>query len=75
VIDAILDYRMPEDLLTEYGLPDITDEVKRKILGANSLRMHGLDETRLRAKFVDDEWAKARAAGERRAPWSAVRDG
>jgi uncharacterized protein len=75
VIDAILNYQMPEDLISGYGLPDITDSVKRKILGANFLRMHKLDEAELRARLVDDNWARARAGSERRAGWSAIREG
>jgi uncharacterized protein len=40
LIDMFLDYRMPEDY-TEY--PELTDEVKRKILGLNAARLYDLD--------------------------------
>jgi predicted TIM-barrel fold metal-dependent hydrolase len=40
LIDMFLDYRMPEDF-TEY--PELTDEVKRKILGLNAARLYDLD--------------------------------
>lgn len=69
-IDALLGFEMPEDLL-EDGLPELTQEVKHKILGENYLRMHGIDEGELRAKLADDDWARAREEG-RREPYHAM---
>ena len=33
----------PEDLCAGYGYPQLTDQAKRKILGENLLRLHGMD--------------------------------
>jgi hypothetical protein len=38
-----MDFQIPEDLCTGYGYPQLTDQAKRKILGENLLRLHGLD--------------------------------
>jgi uncharacterized protein len=35
--------QMPEQLQDEYGYPAITDETRRKILGANMARVLGVD--------------------------------
>lgn len=74
VIDALMDFEIPQDLIEGYGLPQITEEHKRKILGANFCRMHGIDVDNLKARIADDQWAKQKANG-RRAPWSAIRNG
>jgi predicted TIM-barrel fold metal-dependent hydrolase len=34
---------LPEDLTTEYGYPPLTEQAKRKILGENLARLHGID--------------------------------
>lgn len=71
-IDGLLSFEMPEDML-EDGLPEITDEIKRNILGANYLRMHGIDEDALRSKLAGDDWERARANGKRE-PYHAMHD-
>jgi len=43
------------------GLPKITEEIKRKILGLNYLRMHGLDVKALAKSIEGDEFAVERA--------------
>lgn len=72
-IEAILDFEMPEDLVTGYGYPRLTGEVKRKILGENLLRLHGIDPAQLRARVTDDEWSRRRAALGDVQPWSHLR--
>ena len=32
-----------EDIVTERGYPQLTDQAKRKILGGNLARLHGID--------------------------------
>jgi hypothetical protein len=46
------------------GLPEITEEVKRKILGLNYLRMHRLDVKALAKSIECDEFAVEREKGK-----------
>jgi len=45
---AFMDFQIPQDLCEGYGYPQLTDQAKRKILGENLLRLHGmtLDEAK-----------------------------
>lgn len=61
---------MPRDLVEGYGFPELTDEVKRKILGQNAARLLGLSEEQTKAIMVSDEYAKPRRLKE---PYSALR--
>jgi hypothetical protein len=54
------------------GLPEITEETKRKILGLNFLRMHGLDAKVLAKKIEGDEFTVERAKGKP-APYATTR--
>jgi predicted TIM-barrel fold metal-dependent hydrolase len=36
-------FQIPEDILEGTGYPQLTDEAKRKILGGNLARLHGID--------------------------------
>ena len=49
-LKAFADFQLPQDLVDGYGYPQLTDQAKRKILGENLLRLHGMDveETRTR---------------------------
>jgi uncharacterized protein len=47
-IDALWRFQIPEDLRKKYGYPDITPEDKRKILGLNSARLHGIKQVAAR---------------------------
>jgi uncharacterized protein len=42
-LNAFRDFSIPQDLCEGYGYPQLTDQAKRKILGENLLRLHGLD--------------------------------
>jgi len=42
-LDAFRDFTIPQDLCEGYGYPQLTDQAKRKILGENLLRLHGMD--------------------------------
>ena len=42
-LKAFWDFELPEDLTTEYGYPPLTVQAKRKILGENLARLHGID--------------------------------
>ena len=34
---------LPQDIVEERGYPQLTDQAKRKILGLNLARLHGMD--------------------------------
>ena len=74
VIEALLDFQIPEDMQAEYGFPAITDEQKRAILGANFCRLHGIDMDTAKAKIADDRWAQQRQTDGLRDPWRTIRD-
>ncbi|MDB5584256.1 MAG: amidohydrolase family protein [Bradyrhizobium sp.] len=46
------------------GLPEITEEIKRNILGLNYLRMHGFDAKVLAKNIEGDEFATERSKGK-----------
>jgi hypothetical protein len=57
-------FQFPEEMRRREGLPEITEEIKRKILGLNYLRMHGLDAKILAKNIAGDQFAIARAKGK-----------
>jgi predicted TIM-barrel fold metal-dependent hydrolase len=57
-------FHFSEEMREREGLPEITEEVKRKILGLNYLRMHGLDPKTIAKNIEGDEFAIARAKGK-----------
>lgn len=73
IIEAFWDFQFSEELQAEYGYPPLTDEVKRKILGENALRMLGKDPEAVRRAVEGDRWAEEKAdLDERPDPWSSV---
>ena len=50
-LDAFWDFELPQDLVEGYGYPQLTEQAKRKILGENLLRLHGLDVEATRARL------------------------
>jgi hypothetical protein len=63
-IRAFADMEMPKDLQERYGYPEITDEIKRKVLGLNFARLMQVDvESKLRELYPDlDRETVAQAA-------------
>jgi predicted TIM-barrel fold metal-dependent hydrolase len=61
VIDAFKAFSIPDDMREKYGYPELTAEVKAKILGRNACRVYGIDgQAALRAAAHDDvAWAAA----------------
>jgi predicted TIM-barrel fold metal-dependent hydrolase len=47
---AFMDFQIPQDLCDGYGYPQLTDQAKRKILGENLLRLHGMNLDEAKAK-------------------------
>ncbi len=41
-IEALWRFQIPEDMRRRYGYPELTPEIKRKILGLNSARLYGM---------------------------------
>jgi hypothetical protein len=41
-IDALWRFQIPEELRRRYGYPELTPEIKRKILGLNSAKLYGI---------------------------------
>jgi predicted TIM-barrel fold metal-dependent hydrolase len=72
LLEAFERFQIPADLVAAHGYPELTDEDRANILGANLLRLHDLDSDLVRARIADDEYAAARAHGDA-APWSGVR--
>jgi uncharacterized protein len=48
---AFQDFQIPQDLCDGYGYPQLTDQAKRKILGENLLRLHGMDVEETKARL------------------------
>ena len=71
-IEAMFDFQMPQDLVEGYGYPQMTKEILTGIMGANFLRMHGIDGAAIQAKIAGDDISK-RQAGKLEAPWSNFR--
>jgi predicted TIM-barrel fold metal-dependent hydrolase len=49
-LKAFWDFEIPTDLQEGYGYPALTQQAKRKILGENLLRLHGMDRSRAGAQ-------------------------
>ncbi|MGD0603319.1 MAG: amidohydrolase family protein [Streptosporangiaceae bacterium] len=67
-------YEFGPDALAESGVRQLTASDRRKILGENALRLHGLDAGTVRPRIADDEFSRARAAGPA-PPWQRIRAG
>jgi predicted TIM-barrel fold metal-dependent hydrolase len=50
-LEAFWNFQLPEDLVEGYGYPQLTEQAKRKILGENLLRLHGMDVAATRARL------------------------
>jgi hypothetical protein len=51
-IEALWRFQIPEDMRRRYGYPELTPEIKRKILGLNSAKLYGITpQTNLAAQF------------------------
>ncbi len=67
------EFQIPREMREEYGYPELTDEIKRKILGENALRFLGVDPDDLRETVRNDEWAERKAELDGRPePWSSL---
>ena len=53
-IAALRAFQIPANLRQTYGYPEITDEIRRKILGLNAAPLYGVDPERERCVFDGD---------------------
>jgi predicted TIM-barrel fold metal-dependent hydrolase len=73
LIERFWEFEFPEELREEYGYPELTDEIKRKIMSRNALRLYGEDPDEIREQIQGDEIAERKEAqDERPEPWSSV---
>lgn len=70
-LDHFWAFQMPDDLMEGYGYPQITREMKKKILGLNFARMHGLDLDQM-YRAIPEADRKARETAPLAEPWSSV---
>ncbi len=57
-------FHFSEEMREREGLPEITEGIKRNILGLNYLRMHGLDAATLAKSIDGDEFSVERVKGK-----------
>jgi uncharacterized protein len=50
-LQAFWNFELPQDLVEGYGYPQLTEQAKRKILGENLLRLHGMDVDEVRSRL------------------------
>jgi predicted TIM-barrel fold metal-dependent hydrolase len=67
--EAFWNFEFPEDLVDGYGIPPLTEDVKRGILGLNAARQLGVEIAELRQQFAGDEFGKPR---ELEPAWSCL---
>jgi predicted TIM-barrel fold metal-dependent hydrolase len=63
-IDAFRAFQIPGELRDRYGYPELTPEIKAKILGRNAARLYGIDLEAARRRAASDDLAWTRAALE-----------
>ncbi len=63
-IDAFRAFQIPAELRERYGYPELTRELKAKILGRNAARLYGIDLEAAGRRAQSDDLAWIRAAVE-----------
>ena len=53
-INAMKLFEMPERLMEEFGYPEVTDDIKAKILGLNAAKLYGVDPDEARCVIPGD---------------------
>jgi hypothetical protein len=54
-LEAFWNFEIPQDLTDGYGYPQLTEQAKKKILGENLLKLHGMDVAETRARLGKKE--------------------
>ena len=60
VLDAFRAFQIPLEFRQRYGYPELTLEIKEKILSRNTARLYGMDLESIRANTQSDDLAWAR---------------
>jgi len=68
-LQAFMDLEFPEEWTEGWGIPPITDEIKKKIIGQNVIDLLGIDAAAHQAEFKDDRFSKMTEMQE---PWTAT---
>jgi len=66
-IEMFWNFQIPEDMREGYGYPELTDDIRRGILGLNHARVLGLDVPALRKSHREDEFGRLK---ELAPPWT-----
>ena len=61
-IQAFRAFQISPELQERHGYPALTDDVKRKVLGLNALRLHDVDPIAIRCEFTREELEQMRVA-------------
>lgn len=72
LIEAFWKLEMPEDLVRDYGFPELTPEIKKAILGGNIARILGLDLEQMHREHANDIFA-TNTKKKLAEPWSTAR--
>jgi predicted TIM-barrel fold metal-dependent hydrolase len=59
-IQAFRAFQISPEYQERYGYPELTDEVKRKVLGLNALRLHDVDPITVPCPFTREELERIR---------------
>jgi uncharacterized protein len=51
-LEALWNFELPQDLCDGYGYPQLTKQAKKKILGENLMRLHGMDVAATKARLI-----------------------
>jgi hypothetical protein len=62
VVDAFRAFQIPQAMSEEFGYPQLTPEIKAKILGLNAARVYNIDTEAARTGFQNDKMTWTRAA-------------
>ncbi len=61
-IDALRAFQIPVAMREQYGYPELTPEIKAKILGLNASRIYGIDPVAARERSRSDDMAWIKSA-------------
>jgi predicted TIM-barrel fold metal-dependent hydrolase len=70
LLETFRDFRFSDATLEKYGLAQIRDDDKRKVLGLNHARLLNLDVEQARARIADDAFSRHQAERGLDAPFS-----
>lgn len=60
LIEGFINFQMVKSIQDEFGYPDLTMDIKKKILGLNAARLYGLDPEEKRCEVANDKFAQLR---------------